>query len=172
MNTELLKIVDSGIELERQGMLRYLDMARKSQIIEGKNLFITLAADEVDHWQMLENLKKHVMKGDEYKAPILKVYDMKELLPKLQKGAMEAKGDKKVTELDALKMALEFEKKASEFYENLAATTDDPQTKKFAMDLARWEDTHYNMIQAQLDEVNNTGFYFNMREFDMATLRG
>jgi len=69
-------------------------------------------------------------------------------------------------------MALELEKKASEFYENLAKATDDPQTKKFAMDLAQWENTHYDLLQAQLDQVKNTGFYFNMMEFDLAHLRG
>ena len=172
MNKSVLKVVESGIDLERQGLLRYLDLARKSRIIEGKNLFIQLAADEVEHWQMLEKLKKHLMDGDDYMAPKLKVYNVKELLPKMQKGAMEAKGDKKITEMDALKMALAFEKKASEFYENLAKSTDDAQTKKFAMDLSNWENTHYDLLQAQLDEINNSGFYFDMMEFDLATLRG
>lgn len=172
MSEQVLKVVESGIELEKRGLLRYLDLARKSQLSEGKNLFILLASDEVEHWEMLENLKNHILSGHGYKAPKLKVYDMKELLPKLQKGAMQAKGDKRLSELDGLKLALEFEKQASEFYEDLATKTDDAQTNKFAMDLARWENTHYNLIQAQLDEVNNTGFYFDMMEFDLATLRG
>ncbi len=171
MKDEVIKLVESGIELEKQGLKRYLELARKSQVMEGKNLFITLASDEVEHMEMLQGLKADLLKGN-YKAPDLKVYDMKELLPKLHKGAMEAKGDKRLSELDALKLALEFEKKASEFYENLANTTSDPQTRKFAMDLARWENTHYDLIKAQLDEVTNTGFYFNMMEFDLAQMRG
>ena len=171
MNEELIKMIESGIELEKQGLRRYLELARKSTVAEGKNLFIMLASDEVDHMELLENLKANVLKGS-YTAPKLEVYNVKELLPKLEKGHMEVKGEKQLTELDALKLALEFEKRASEFYEKLADATNDPETKKFAMDLARWEESHYDLLQAQLDELKNTGFYFNMMEFDLAHLRG
>ncbi len=172
MNEELIKLLDTGIELEKSGLRRYLDLARKSVNMDGKNLFIRLAEDEVDHMEILEGMKARVLKGVAYEPPKLEVYDFKELLPKLNKGHMEVKGDGKLTELDALKVAMEFEKKASDFYYKLAETVTDEQTKKFAMDLARWEESHYDLLQAELDQVQNTGFYLNIMEFDLAHLRG
>lgn len=33
--------------------------------------------------------------------------------------------------------------------------------------LAEWEDSHFELIQAELDYVKNTGFWFGVHEFKM-----
>ena len=49
----------------------------------------------------------------------------------------------------------------------MAETANEPEVEKFFVRLAEWEDTHYEIVQSELDAINQTGFWFGIPEFRM-----
>ena len=92
---------------------------------------------------------------------------MEQLLPKIRERAERTKGESGLGELDALKTALDLERKAADFFRKQAAATDLPEAKEMFERLAEWEDAHFELIQSELDNINNTGLWFGIPEFRM-----
>ena len=58
--------------------------------------------------------------------------------------------DKKKNMIEALEKALENEEKARQYYVNLAAEAQDPDTRALLEQLARWEAGHYQMLSDRI----------------------
>lgn len=134
-------------------------------------MFIQLAKDEYDHMDILENSKKEYTEGAPFEMPELpteRIKELEEILakPERKEHALKDKGD--LSDLDALKMALDFEKRASEYYSELAEKAPDDRTKELARSLSEWEASHYDLIQAEIDSISNTGFFFGTKYFEMS----
>ncbi len=166
--SNLVKVIEAGIELEKKGLINYLNFAHKSKSMTGKNMFIRLAKDEYEHMRILEGIKANIVEGKVMEKPNIPTEEIEGLMPKIKSKDGLIKGEEGASDLEALKMALEFEKKASNYFAELAKKSEDPETKKLAQELARWEETHYDLIQAEIDSINNTGFYFGVKEFEMS----
>jgi len=166
---KVLEVIEAGIELEKKGLINYLDFAHNCKNLVGKNVFIQLAKDEYQHMRILENLKKKYLEGVVFEMPELpKALGRKieEVLVKPEHKEQTLKAD--LSDLDALKMALNFEKRASEMFSQLAEAAEDEETKELARNLAKWEATHYDLIQAEIDSITNTGFFMGLRGFEMS----
>ncbi len=169
MSKELLEVVEAGIELEKKGLITYLDFAHNCKNLVGKNVFIQLAKDEYQHMRILEGLRGKYLEGVAFEAPELpRIIDAKleEILVKPEHKEQSLKAD--LSDLDALKMALSFEKRASDMFTQLAEAADDEETRQLARSLAKWEATHYDLIQAEIDSITNTGFFMGLKGFEMS----
>ena len=71
------------------------------------------------------------------------------------------------SEVDALRTALDLERKAADFFRAKADETDSQELKDMFIRLAEWEDSHYELIMSELDNINNTGLWFGLPEFHM-----
>ncbi len=167
-SSDLVKVIDAGIALEKKGLINYLNFAHKSKSMTGKNMFIRLAKDEYEHMTILEGIKANIVEGKVMGKPHIPTEEIEGMLPKIKSKDGLIKGEEGASDIEALKMALEFEKNASKYFSELAEKASDPETKKLAKELARWEETHYDLIQAEIDSITNTGFYFGMKEFEMS----
>ena len=56
---------------------------------------------------------------------------------------------------------------AADFFRGQAEAVNHPDVKALFLRLAEWEDTHYSIIQAELDAIHDTGFWFDIPEFRM-----
>lgn len=65
-----------------------------------------------------------------------------------------------------LSNALRVETRTSEFYDKMVSESDGETQKMFARFL-EIEDAHIAAVQAELDYVMNTGYWFGFKEFDM-----
>lgn len=65
-----------------------------------------------------------------------------------------------------LEKALVVERETSEFYRRMVAELPETARGLFARFL-EIEDGHLDIVQAQLDLANGTGYWFNVREFDL-----
>ncbi len=166
--SDLVKVIEAGIALEKKGLINYLNFAHKSKSMTGKNMFIRLAKDEYDHMNILEGIKANIVEGKVMEKPQIPTEEIETLLPKIKSKDGLIKGEEGASDIEALKMALEFEKKAANYFAELAEKAEDEETKKLARELARWEETHYDLIQAEIDSITNTGFYFGVKEFEMS----
>jgi len=69
-------------------------------------------------------------------------------------------------QLAALENALRAEVETSAFYRRLVASLPEPETAAFRR-LQEIEDGHTAIVRAELDSVTGSGFWFDIRVFDM-----
>ena len=53
-------------------------------------------------------------------------------------------------------------------FHQLEKAAEEEETKELARNLAKWEATHYDLIQAEIDSITNTGFFMGIKGFEMS----
>jgi rubrerythrin len=147
--------------------------AKGAKVIEdekGKRLFETLAKEEQGHVDYLEHVADQLKKTG--KIPNV---ELKSVLPKGTRWIEEAKrkvtkapGKKvaKGSEVELVKVAMQYEKDAGAFYKELVSKVKPEEQGVFSQFL-KIEDGHLELVAAQLDAVLGWGFWFDTREFDL-----
>ena len=62
---------------------------------------------------------------------------------------------------------MENEKKSIDYYEQAVRETNDEQARIIFNNIMEQEEYHYNLLQAELDSIMGTGFWFDTAEFRM-----
>lgn len=165
--SELRYILETAIKVEENGYATFKRLSDNSQNETGKKMFARLAKDELEHKEMLERQLKTL---DEY-GRINKIEipesAVEKLLPAIREKQKRTKGESGLGEVDALNTALDLERKTAQFFRDKAEEIDSEEVKEMFLRLAEWEDSHLELIQAELDYVKNTGFWFGTPEFKM-----
>ena len=146
---ERIKSLEVALNNETQERNFYMKHREKASNPIGKLIFATLANDESEHYQRIfqlhEKLKEEgkwpktiplKVKGTKIKSVVQREIDAVEQLPETDKD-----------ELEALKIAVDFEAKGVQFYENLRDNVDDPLEKEFYSMLASIEREHFLSLQ-------------------------
>lgn len=164
---ELEKILKTAIEVEINGMDTFSRLARETQNENGKKMFQRLSKDEKEHQDILEKQLEHLNKNGTWKEIQIPKSKIESLIPKIREKQIKTKGKAKLGEIDALNTALDLERKAAQFFRDQANMVEDSQARQMFLSLAEWEDSHFDLIQAELDSVKNTGMWFGIPEFRM-----
>ncbi|MBN1347996.1 ferritin family protein [candidate division KSB1 bacterium] len=164
---DVAEILKTAIEIENNGLITFLKFARQTKDETGKNIFIQLAIDEHQHRLILEKQLNQLLEGKIWQSIKIPQSEIERIAPTLSERLRKTKGESGSKEVDALNTALDLERKAAQFFRDKAEAVDDTQAKALFLRLAEWEDSHYNIIQAELDAINNTGFWFGIPEFQM-----
>ena len=77
------------------------------------------------------------------------------------------KSQEGLNELRALKIALDLVKNSIAFYTEARKNIDNPDASRLFERLVEMEESHYDLIQAEIDHIEQTGFWFGIREFTM-----
>jgi rubrerythrin len=162
-----IKALRTAIELEIKGLEAFQSFADQTDNEMGKKVFLQLAKDEIRHKEILEDQLDNLVQGKVWENVDIPKSDIEKLAPKIRKRALETKGESAVGELDALNAALDLERNAMAFFREKAEIVGIPEAKALFLRLAEWEETHYDLINAEIDSINHTGFYFDMWEFKM-----
>ncbi|MEO0250311.1 MAG: ferritin family protein, partial [candidate division WOR-3 bacterium] len=93
--------------------------------------------------------------------------DVQRFMPKVKKIEKTKGGKAEAHDADALRAALKMEIETRDFYREQSEKADDPKVKEVFKQLAEVEEGHRELIQAELDFVGQTGFWFGMIEFDV-----
>ena len=134
----------------------------------GKRFFAMLRDDEQYHHDYLNDRLTEVQQVGEmiYQVLDTNVPTSDEIASCLndaqQKMAVEDRG----VIQQMLSNALKVEVRTSEFYRKMVSESDGISQKMFARFL-EIEDGHIAAVQAELDYVMNTGYWFDIKEFDM-----
>lgn len=157
-----------ALEFERKVRDHYYREGKVIQDAAGRRAFETLATEEQGHVDYLERcLSEWLKTGKVGDVP------MKSVLPRGQQWIAEARKKlegrpgKRVAaanEVDALKIAVQYEKDADAFYRKLVSGLAEKERALFSkfIDI---EDGHLDLVQAQLDSVLGSGFWFDVMEF-------
>jgi rubrerythrin len=146
----------------------YQEAAAAAEDPTGQKLFRMLADDEqghvdyltsrLDQWEKTGDIS---LEGVATAVPSRKA--MKEGLESVE--ASLAADDRKV-EKQMLSKALAAEVETSEFYKRMVNTLSGEGQKLFARFL-QIENEHIEIVQAELDYLSSTGYWFDVKEFDM-----
>lgn len=165
MTDDAIKILDLGIESEKTGLVNYLGFARNTKDLTGKNMFIRLAIDEFEHMSLLERQKDSIIEGKSWVKAEVAPSEIEDIVPRLTPRALRTRGEEGQNELSALQTALDLEERGIKFYEQQATQASSEEAKKMFERLATMERSHAELIQAQIDYITGTGYWFGIREF-------
>lgn len=164
---DTVEILKTALEFELKGAKFYLNTARKVKDISGKDILIRLALDELDHYEILSAEMSEIQSGKQWKDAPVNESVIEKLIAKLPERLRKEKGQYNLSEIDALESALEQERKSKEYYEEQAKNIKEPAAKSLFTRLAKMEEAHYILIQAEIDNLKGTGFWIGFQEFDM-----
>jgi len=165
-----LAALEKAMEVERQGRVFYEEAAGRVQDAAGKAVFQTLANDEVEHIRLLQAEYEQISNEGEWmelgEAKVCEPQTPLKLFPDKRDAALVIPAGAK--DVDALKLAMDFEERGYKAYKKAQKETDDPNGKKVYTFLAKQENNHYVFLQKTYDYLTNEGaWYFDEQEFPM-----
>jgi rubrerythrin len=166
---ELEKAITTALDYEVRIRDLYLNLAQNAPNSEGRELFSALQEDEQRHVDYLNHLldqwRQHgVVTKSDLATTIPSKKKIEASLAKLQ--PVVDRDDHKM-EQQMLSKALEMEVATSRFYQQLIADIDE-QYRPLFMRFLEIENAHIDIVQAQLDYIIGTGYWFDIKEFDMS----
>jgi rubrerythrin len=142
---ERLNALEVALNNEMKEREFYLKNAERTKNALGKDMFKRIGDDELEHYERLKQLKVEWEKKGIWPETLpltVNETEIKEILMKfLQKVDLTATSDD--DDLQAVKTAIDFEEKGTEFYKKLRDAVTDKKEKKFFDLLAKIEYEHY-----------------------------
>jgi rubrerythrin len=169
MAIRLDEAIQTALTFENKVLKVYQDAAAKIADPVGKKVFQQLATEEAGHVAYLQSrLAEWTKSGHLDLAEITTVVPSKErIVTGRQQVAKSMRGSRPATsEVEHLQRALAAEKETSAFYQRMVAELSGERQRLFARFL-EIEEGHVAIVQAEIDAVSGSGFWFDMKEFDL-----
>jgi len=168
-NTQVaLSVLRQAARNELDGRAMYLQAAQRTKDGLGKSMFSSFAREEEEHLHVLQVQYAEVNESGTWMDVDTARKEPRE--PKLILFPTELTAVKLIipegaSDLEALQIAMDFERRAVQMYEQAASDTDDTTAQAFYRDLAEWEGTHYQILDNSHDYLATKGeWYFQEQE--------
>jgi len=169
-NENLLELVRSAISLELNGEYFYKRAAEATEHPKGKIMFLRLAEEELGHVGEIKSLFVSLIGESEWDRISAEEVTNPRISPVISQleaaAAAHAHGDV-ADDTQALRLAMELERRAIAFFGGLKNATDDSVKLGMIAKMVDEEHYHYDFLQAQLDSVLNVGIWLDTPEFRM-----
>jgi rubrerythrin len=166
ISREVENAIKGAIKLEIDGKNFFIHAAEVTASELGKKMFQFLAAEEVKHLETFGRLFSSILKGEDWK----KFAEGRELsgeAPLIKKLKENMKRSESKGEIEALRVGMELEKNAIEFFRKASEDAADPAAAKIFHEISEEEKFHYDLLQAQYDSVTKSGIWLGSAEFRM-----
>ena len=169
MNLE--QAITTALEYEGRVHRTYSEAVENADHDVARRVFKTLRDEEMEHIKYLsERLEEWrstgavtIAKLDTVLVPKAAIEAGAERLrQRLESGGREVRG----AEFESLKKALDVERETSAFYKQMVATLNDDGRRLFER-FVEIEEGHVAIVQAEMDLVSGTGFWFDTAEFSL-----
>jgi Fe2+ or Zn2+ uptake regulation protein/rubrerythrin len=143
------------LAIERRGYTFYTNASRKTKDGSGRRMFQRLAAEESDHLRRLQQEHRSLLEKNEWlkhqpaRLPLSRKI-VEEIFPQKELLKIEVKDE--TTEIDALHIAMNLERRSHQFFKDFANQISDTNGRKVFMDFAADEESH---LKALVAEYNN-----------------
>lgn len=170
IDDKVIELARAAISFELDGEHFFRHAAEMTQNASGKAMFLRLAGKENERMDDMHSLFGAIIGNAEWRNL-------------LAEGAANAHPSKVVAEMDAevakrghgvvaddtqaLRLAMELERRVIHLFKELASHTSDPDVIKLIGKIIEGECFQYDNLQAQLDSVLNTGLWLDVPEFRM-----
>lgn len=165
---QIEEALKTAIEYESELRDIYFEAAQAEDDEKGRQFFQSMGKDEQAH---LDYLKDQLQQWQD--TGKISAEKLKSAVPSREEIERQTTGIKSLAEKDSrglksqmLSRALEMEIKTSEFYQKMADEMPAEAQKMFTRFL-EIENNHIRRIQFELDYISKTGYWFDVKEFDM-----
>lgn len=149
--------------MEKDGYSFYMKAAAQTDSNMGRTIFESLASDEQNHLNIFQKMFEDKVGQSEWNDLInsSKKYAN---IPIFPTDLNDAPGmDPDSTELDALRMAMDSEKEAIDYYGKIKENLDSQEVKNVIDEIIEQEKNHYSLLEKEFNHINTAGYWF---EFD------
>jgi rubrerythrin len=171
LNEQLVELIKDAFDLEFNSKRFYLFAVEVTNNVAGKKMFQKLADEEDGHMEAFEKIISTITGNDEWKE--IATEEARTIPPSAIVESFKATVDKWIgnkqsaDDTVALRMAMELERRAIVMFEGMSKRAKNPQVKALAESLADEERYHYDMLQAQHDNILSVGIWMDDAEFQM-----
>jgi rubrerythrin len=153
----------TAIQMEKDGFSFYTRAADQTDSDMGRTIFESLAQDEQRHLDIFQKMFEDKVGQSEWNDLVnsSKKYVNIPIFPTDLKDAPGMDTDS--TELDALRMAMDSEKEAIDYYGKIKESIDEQEVKNVIDEIIEQEKNHYSLLEKEFNHINSTGYWF---EFD------
>jgi rubrerythrin len=160
-----------AMQWERDGHAFYLAAAEQTQAQAGRSMFLSLARDELQHLQILDGVYRSWLGEGAWPGPEELALEGSRRWPVFPPPAAAAKVvPARAGELDALRQGIAAEEASIALYEQGLQTASTAQAREVYQYLVRQEEGHRTILQGEYNHLANTGFWFDLREFDLEAM--
>lgn len=168
ISSEIAEVIKESIELELNGKAFFDHVADATHNELGKKMFQKLASDEAQHLKVFSDMFTKSV-GEDWKKHVdtSKPRDESPMIVALAKRVENAAKAGRSSELEAISIGMELERKAIDFFDRASKSTTDPKAREIFDRITEEEKSHYDLLQAQYDYVSKSGYWFDIAEFRM-----
>ena len=153
---ETIAILEEAMRNEIQGRRFYLAAAKRTSDLRGQELFRSIADDETDHYRLLKTQREGISQG----RPWVSLEEAK-ALPRYNISIFPVVDDIPIREnaadTDALRIAMDYERRGYDLYDRAAASAEDPTAKEIFRFLAGEENRHFVLLQENYNYLTTGG---------------
>jgi rubrerythrin len=156
--------IQTAIQMEKDGYAFYTKAASQTSSDMGKTVFESIAKDELVHLDVFEKMFSETVGEEEWNTLVnsSKKYANLNIFPKDLK---EIEGESsEVSDLDALRIAMDSEKDAIDYYNKILENLTDEKVKEIIYEIIEQEKNHYKILEGEFHHINSNGYWF---EFDV-----
>ena len=155
--------IKTAIQMEKDGYSFYKKAAVQTLNEMGRSIFESLAGDELVHLDVFQKMFKDKVGKSEWNDLInsSKKYANIPIFPTDLKDFPGMDPDS--TEIDALRVAMDSEKEAIDYYNEINDNLDNQELKNVINEIIVQEKNHYSLLEKEFNHINTTGYWF---EFD------
>ncbi|UCD13079.1 MAG: ferritin family protein [Thermoplasmatales archaeon] len=148
--------------MEKDGYSFYKKAATQTSSEMGRTIFESLADDELVHLDVFQKMFEDKIGKNEWNALInsSKKFADIQIYPKDLKTIEGANPD--TNELDALRMGMDSEKEAVEYYTKIKENVAEDEVKKIIDTIIDQEKNHYLILEQEFDHLSKTGYWYEM----------
>lgn len=166
ISREVEDAIKEAIRLEINGRKFFMHAADITEHEEGKKMFRFLADEEVNHMKVFGKLFSQILESEDWKQYI-RDEELRGESPLVEKLKDRMKNEEGKGEVEALRVGMELEKSAIDFFSKASFGADDSTARKIFREIGEEEKFHFDLLQAQYDSVTHSGFWLGSAEFQM-----
>ena len=154
--------IQTAIQMEKDGYSFYQKAAAQTSSDMGKSIFEGIAKDELLHLEIFQKLFEDNVGKSEWDDLIdsSKKYQDIDVFPKDLKSIEGANPD--TNELDALRIAMDSETEAIDYYTTIWENSDDDEVKKIIDIIIDQEKKHYFLLEQEFSHLSSTGYWYEL----------
>jgi rubrerythrin len=163
---ERIKALEIALNNESKERDFYLKHAARTGNSLGKLMFASIAGDEDEHYQRILGLHKKLISDGKWPETVpiaVKGTEVKAVLQKIVDSVnTSSKAD--TDDIEAVKVAVDFETKGEMFYAKLAKEVENPMEKKFYEFLAGIEREHRLSLEDTYEYFRDPAGWYRVKE--------
>ena len=136
----------------------------------GKAMFLRLAEEEAGHMEDMHALFSALIGSEEWQrlaAEEAANAHPSQVIAEMETAVAHRNHVAITDETQALRMAMEMERRVMNLFKDLSVHTQDPEIIKLIDKMIAEEGSQYDALQARMDSVQNVGLWLDQAEFRM-----